>query len=80
MAGRLYFSISRAATMPITPGCQSSPETTSTRSRWRAGSASSVFLGGSEHFLFRLLALGVDLRQAGGNAGGLGFIGAKQQL
>ena len=37
-------------------------------------------LGGSEHFLFRLLALGVDLRQAGGNAGGLGFIGAKQQL
>ena len=37
-------------------------------------------LGGSEHFLFRLLTLGIDLCQAGGNAGGLGFIGAKQQL
>ena len=42
MTGRLNRSMSRAATMPMTPGCQSSPLTTSTRSRVRAGSASNA--------------------------------------
>ena len=41
MEGRPYFSIRRVATMPITPGCQPSPDTTITRSRTRAGSALS---------------------------------------
>ena len=38
------------------------------------------FLRGSEHFLFGLLALGVDLGQAGSDTCGLGFVGAKQQF
>ena len=39
MTGRLKRSIRRLATMPMTPGCQPSPATTSTRSCRRAGSA-----------------------------------------
>ena len=39
--GRPVFSTRREATMPMTPGCQSLPQSRMTRSSRRSGSASS---------------------------------------
>ncbi len=81
-AASFYFSIRRVATMPITPGCQPSPDTTITRSRTRAGSALSFFQCSGSDLLFRLLTAGwlISERRAAMPAACSSFSLAQQQL
>ena len=71
MAGRCSFSLSRPATMPITPGCQPGAATIATaRLPWRAGSASAA----SQTAASIAAALLVEPVELGGDRLGLGRI------